>query len=320
MTSMLPNENTISKNKCFVSAVVYVHNDAKSDIEYFFGNVIGKIRESFENVEVIIVTDDDSLDQVPNIKQIINDSDKEKVIISRIKLSYDQGLEAAMCAGDDLAMGDYIFEFDTISVNYEMNLILDVFNKSREGFDIVFAGDDTMKLSSRIFYKLINHNRAKSVKHDTFRIVSRRAVNRVKRMSSNIRYRKYQYVISGLPLEYISYKPTKKLDQKASNKNSSYRWNSGISYLMMYTKVIERINLALSMIFLLMTVFAGAWALYSFFFDSNTVSGWVSLMGVISFGFFGMFLLLMFIVKYMTILLEINTKKVEYIIDNVDKL
>lgn len=124
--------------------------------------------------------DDDCYDYVKEVKQGLTECSSPD-IISVIKLAYYQGAEAAICAGDDLAVGDFVYEFDSIAVNYDVNLIIDVFNKAREGNDIVFASDDTMQLSSRLFYRLININKAKSVRHDTFRIVSRRALNRVKR-------------------------------------------------------------------------------------------------------------------------------------------
>ena len=54
--------------------------------------------------------------------------------------------------------------------------------------------------------------------------------------------------------------------------------------------------------------------------DKNLASGWVSLMGVISFGFFGVFLLIMFLTKYMNIILEVNTRRLDYIVESVDKL
>lgn len=311
MTSM---EIKNSKNKCFVSAVVYIHNNTQSEIENFFNTVINKIYENFENFEVVLVCDDDSLKDPKSLKK------SPSMMISKINLAYYQGLEAAMCAGDDLAVGDFVFEFDSIKVNYDADLVIRVFEKSREGYDVVFAGDSNISLSSKLFYKLFNRNKKKLIKHDTFRIVSRRVLNRVKRMNTNIRYRKYQYVTTGLPYDFIEYKPIN--DSKIINNSAekSYRLNSGISYMMMYTKVIEKITLTLCLVFLLLTIAVGVWAIYSLFYDANLVSGWVSLIGVMSFGFFGVFLLIMFLIKYMNIILEINTKKVDYIVENVDKL
>ena len=89
---------------------------------------------------------------------------------------------------------------------------------------------------------------------------------------------------------------------------------------MIYTKVIEKVTLMLSAIFLLVSVGVGIWTIYSLFYDTNLAAGWVSLMGVISFGFFGVFLLIMFLTKYMNIILEVNTRRLDYIVESVDKV
>lgn len=214
------NDVNIKGRKCFISAVAYVHNNTKSELEYFFSNVVRRINAGFENFELILVCDDDCYDYVKEVKQGLTECGSPD-IISVIKLAYYQGAEAAICAGDDLAVGDFVYEFDSIAVNYDVNLIIDVFNKAREGNDIVFAGDNTMQLSSRLFYRLININKAKAVRHDTFRIVSRRALNRVKKMNRGIQYRKYLYVTSGLPYDYIMYKPVNSNRERKTGRESA---------------------------------------------------------------------------------------------------
>lgn len=305
--------------KCFVSAVAYIHNNTKEELEYFFSNVVRNINDNFDNFELILVCDDESYNYIAEAKGAV-EKYASPSIVSVIKLAYYQGLEAAMCAGDDLAVGDFVYEFDDISVNYDLKLIRAVFDRAREGYDIVFAGDNAMRLSSRIFYQLINIRKAKTVRHDTFRIVSRRALNRVKKMNRGIQYRKYLYVTSGLPFDYIMYEAVNGHKIKKTHKEDSYRLSSGISYMMIYTKVIERITLILSAVFLLVSVGVGIWTIYSLFYDTNLAAGWVSLMGVISFGFFGVFLLIMFLTKYMNLILEVNTRGLDYVVESVDKI
>ena len=116
------------------------------------------------------------------------------------------------------------------------------------------------------------------------------------------------------------YKPVNSNRERKTGRESAYRLNSGISYMMIYTGIIERVTLILSAVFLLVSVGVGIWTIYSLFYDKNLASGWVSLMGVISFGFFGVFLLIMFLTKYMNIILEVNTRRLDYIVESVDKL
>lgn len=308
------------KQKCFVSEVVYIHNNSQSEVEEFFKNIINNLNSQFENAEVVIVVDDDSVTDYAAIKKILDNDSNGDTIISIVRLAYYQGLEAAMCAGIDMAVGDFVFEFDSIDSNYDKDIPVKMYEKTKEGFDIVAATDKNDKLFSRIFYRIINSGKANKIQHDTIRLVSRRALNRVKKMNTSVLYRKYQYMSSGLPYAEIGYEPVRKITRRRSKGEKSDRWNSGINYMMMYTRTIEKATTVLCCIFLFVTIAAGIWALYSLGYDTNLASGWVSLMGIISFGFFGIFLMIAFMFKYINIILNINTKKMDYIVESVDKL
>lgn len=70
-------------------------------------------------------------------------------------------------------------------------------------------------------------------------------------MNRGIQYRKYLYVTSGLPYDYIMYKPVNSNRERKTGRESAYRLNSGISYMMIYTGIIERVTLILSAVFYL---------------------------------------------------------------------
>lgn len=97
-----------------------------------FSNVVRRINAGFENFELILVCDDDCYDYVKEVKQGLTECSSPD-IISVIKLAYYQGAEAAICAGDDLAVGDFVYEFDSIAVNYDVNLIIDVLIRRVKG-------------------------------------------------------------------------------------------------------------------------------------------------------------------------------------------
>ena len=59
--------------------------------------------------------------------------------ITIINMGFSHGLEAAMNAGIDLSIGDFVFEFDSCYMDYDKSLIMDVYFKSLEGYDIVSA-------------------------------------------------------------------------------------------------------------------------------------------------------------------------------------
>lgn len=313
------HENHIEKNKCFVSTVLYINDRSKEEVSTFCDKVIRKLTESFENNEVIFVCDGQSKVGEKDITEILKTL-QLNVLAETVKMAYYQGIEASMCAGDDLAIGDFVFEFDTIDVDYDPSLVLEVFERARNGYDIVSAGDDSMSLGSRIFYRLMNHRSSFEVRHESFRVVSRRALNRIKILNNTIPYRKVSYAACGLPTDYVHYEPIKGVRKHKPNRHENeYRMNAGIDYTMIYTKMVEKLTFALSTIFLLVSIATGVWAIYSYLVEDNVVGGWVSLMGVISFGFFGIFLLISVMIKYMSLLLEANYKKEAYVVESANK-
>ncbi len=220
----------VEKNKCFVSTVVYVCNRSLAELEVFCDKILRKLTKHFENNEVIFVMDGHQVIDSGKIGVLLKKL-RLNIMAETVQMAYYQGIEAAMCAGDDLAIGDFIFEFDTIDVDYDEELVLTVFNRAREGYDIVSAGDDTMSVTSRMFYRLINHKSNYELRHESFRIVSRRAINRIKILNNTVPYRKALYAASGLPTDYIKYTPVDKGKRVSRNhKESSYRLNSGINY------------------------------------------------------------------------------------------
>lgn len=309
----------VEKNKCFVSAVAYVHDCTNGQVYDFCDKVVRKLSDNFENNEIIFVCDGHGEVSESSINDILKQLNLN-VMAETVQMAYYQGMEAAMCAGDDFAIGDFIFEFDSIIVDYDTSLVIDVFNRAREGYDIVSAGDDKMNITSRLFYKLINFRNPYEVRHESFRVVSRRAINRIKILNNTIPYRKMLYAACGLPSDHIKYDPIKGVKSRKHNNNeAAYRLNSGINYTIIFTKLMENITYIMSCIFLLVSVGTGIWALYSYFVEDNVVGGWVSLMGVISFGFFGIFLLLSVIVKYMSLILDNNYKKTAYVVESANK-
>lgn len=312
-------EKITEKKKAFVSAIVYIHSCEKKSLEDFCTRILKHIRDSFENMEVIFVVDgyeDVGESQIREIVGGLSLSDRASIV----QFPYFQGIEAANGAGDDLSIGDFVFEFDDVMADYGTELIDRAFDTVKEGYDIVSVGDDSMRFSSRLFYLLINHGKKEKIHHETFRIVSRRAINRIKILNKTVPYRKMLYATCGLPEKFLTYRSNQKVRSRQSRFQKSYRLDSGFKFMIIFTRMIEKITMFLSLLFLLAAVGTGAWALYDHFFGNAVAGGWVSLMAVISFGFFGLFLLIMVILKYLSLLIDANYKKADYVVEKVEKI
>ena len=98
------------KESNFASAVVYVHQN-EDTIGDFLAQLNGLLRDNFQKYEVICVNDASTDGSVEAIRDFA--AGVEGAMVSILNMSYYQGQEASMNAGVDLAIGDFVFEFDS---------------------------------------------------------------------------------------------------------------------------------------------------------------------------------------------------------------
>ena len=67
-------------------------------------------------------------------------------------------------------------------------------------------------------------------------------------------------------------------------------------------------------------VVMAVYVVWSVFSEVRPVEGWMSTIGLISFGFFGLFLLLTLILKYLAVILNLVFRKQRYIVSGIEKL
>ena len=310
-----------TKQKNFISCVVYMHNEGK-EIASFLKKLKRTLDTHFEKYEIICVDDASEDDTVEALQQYAAQSDKLKPI-SLIRMSYYQGIEASMNAGRDLAVGDFVFEFDYAYADYEEELIYRVYEKMLEGYDVVAAAPEKyIPFSSKLFYKVYNwgNKTENKLQQERFRLVSRRAINRVGQMNSYVPYRKVMYVNCGLKMETVFYE-NQQVEQRNRNiQEKESRSKLAFDSFIIFTDVLEKISMALCAVFLLVMIVMAGNVVYSLFSDVKPVEGWMSTFGLMSFGFFGLFLLMTLILKYLSVILNLVFKKQRYVISGVEKL
>ena len=203
----------LNKEKNFVSCVLYLHNDG-AHIRDFLNTVCGTMEEHFEKYEIVCVNDCCMDNTIEEIHQFLEES-RGNHVVSMINLSFYQGVEMAMNAGRDLAVGDFLFEFDRCLPDFEPSLIMDVYYRALEGYDVVAAAPRRdVALTSRLFYAVYNlgSRNTHKLRQERFRIISRRAVNRVNQMNAYIPYRKAMYMNCGLRADTLVYENKKKAE------------------------------------------------------------------------------------------------------------
>ncbi len=309
------------KQKNFISCVVYLHNEGEGLVS-FLDTLRGTMEQHFEKYELICVDDASEDNTVQNLQEYVAAAESKKPI-SLVLMSYYQGTEASMNAGRDLAVGDFIYEFDHAFVDYDPALIMQIYNKSLEGYDIVAAAPKNyISLSSRMFYSVYNwgNKTSNKLQQERFRLISRRAVNRLGQLNTYVPYRKAMYVNCGLKMETILYDNVQ-IDRRDRNEQEKEsRSKLAFDSFIIFTDVLEKISLGLCAFFLVVMIVMAAVVVYSLFSEVRPVEGWMSTFGLMAFGFFGLFLLMTLLLKYMSVILNLTFKKQRYVISGIEKL
>ena len=309
----------MNKEKNFISAVIYVHNN-ELQIKDFLRTVSTVLEQNFEKSEVICVNDFSDDNSVAKIKEVSKEF--SKTCISILNMSYFHGVEVAMTAGVDLAIGDFVYEFDSTVLDFDKEEIMKVYHKSLEGFDIVSASPNkTKRKSSRLFYSVFNRFSGLNYKMTTerFRILSRRVINRISAMNKTMPYRKPVYAACGLKTTNLVYKVTANIKEKEDSFIKNYRKVLAEDSFIIFTDLGYRISRGIAIFLLFFTVCVG---IYSVVYKiiRNPVPGWTSTILFLSVSMFFMFMILTIILKYLQILVNLVFKKTRYNFESIEKL
>lgn len=308
-----------NKEKNFISVVIYVRN-LEGEIYSILSLVHTTLEKYFDKFEIICVNDaseDNSRKEIERFSQEVISS-----ILSVVNMSSFQGKELSMNAGTDLAIGDFIYEFDSMVFDYDETLIMNAYYKSLEGYDIVsVVPESTSGFTSKLFYKIFNRYSfaENTIQQESFRILSRRAFNRAKSLNRALAYRKAVYASCGLSAAVIPYRNTGK-GRKIEKEERTNRTETAMDSLILFTNVVQKFSLYISLLFLAITVTIGLYTWGVYFSDRKPVEGWTPLMLFLSLGFFGIFLILTVTLQYLSVVLRLIFKKRQYLIESIEKM
>lgn len=309
------------KEKKFLSLVIYLHN-VEAELKHFLDAVIPIFDTNFEQYEVVCVNDGCQDGTVDLLRRYVEDSNGN-AMVNVVHMSGFQGLESSMNAGRDIAIGDFVYEFDDIFIDYEPDMILKVYNKLIAGNDIVAAScKGKRRFTSGIFYALYNKtNRGNGqIGPETFRILSRRAINRIKSMGQYIPYRKAIYANCGLQTATLYYVSQNEKGRLKHKNMITERTTLAFDSFVYFTNVLEKISAAICGFFLFLTIAMVIYIISNVFNPTRPVEGWLSTVGFLTLGFFGVFALLTIILKYLSVMLNLIFKQQRYLVSDVEKV
>jgi len=307
------------KEKNFISAVIYTRNNGVA-IEKYLPRFYSFFCENFEVFELIIVNDHAQDDTIDRVVKLFGPYKSQAV--SLINMSHYQGVEASIIAGVDYAIGDYVIEFDTLITDYDLSVIMQAYYKCTEGYDIVTASPDTSKLSSKLFYAIFNAYSKINYKLGTerFRILSRRAINRISSVSTSITYRKAIYYTSGLTSYLLKYKSVDKRLSRSIHSAFSERIGLALKSLLLFTDIIVKMAFYLALGMFMFSIVVGIYVLWAKLIYQRIVEGWTTLMLFLAISFSGIFVLIAFLIKYVSLNFDLNNKNKNYIYSSFRKI
>lgn len=310
-------ENNREKN--FVSAVIYVHNVEKR-ISAFLKMIIQTLEANFEHSEVVLVndaSDDNSLEQIR-----MASASASACSVSVVNMSYFHGLETAMNAGVDMAIGDFVFEFDRTELDFDEREIMRVYRRSMEGYDIVSAVPDRKeRLSSWLFYRVFGRFTSGSYQMETesFRILSRRVINRIYSMNRTVPYRKAVYANCGLRTDSLRYQIKDNAVHGLDRRERAYRSTLAADSLILFTTLGYRFSMAMTLVMMFMSVFMTVYSIVVYLV-SHPVEGWATTILFLSVAFFGLFGVLTIVIKYLQLLVDLVFRRKRYAFESIEKL
>jgi glycosyltransferase involved in cell wall biosynthesis len=179
-----------SINLCVVGPVF----NEEAVLEAFHGR-LSAVLDRMELVWEILYVEDGSRDRTPQILRDLQAADSR---VSVVNLSRNFGKEVATSVGLDLARGQAVVLIDT-DLQDPPELIPELYAKFLEGADNVYAqrrsrkGESWFKkASAHLFYRLMQKFSRVPIPVDTgdFRLLSRRAVEALKKLREQHRYMK----------------------------------------------------------------------------------------------------------------------------------
>lgn len=290
-----------SIHNTFVSCIIYLDAMPDPGLFDFFSRLDVFLTKKFSAHEIILVNDSGRLLTERSLNALDADSRRSIVLLD---LAYRHGLERAMLAGADLAVGDFVFEIDYPDPNLPTESLETVFVFAQtQGVDIVGGTSRLYQPTmSRFFYKLVNWLQVAQTPLSTevVRVVSRRALNRTLAERRNIRYRKLLYSLSGFRYSQVD---LGKVRISLPHKKS-YRVALGLDLIASSSRFGSSAAAMLAFAFLLISMSLGIYALVVWFIGLPVAEGWTTIMGLLSLGLTGVFAVLSLVARMLSIVLD----------------
>lgn len=262
-----------------LSIIIPIYNE-QGNIDRLINRLKGVVSQLSIDCEYIFINDgskDDSINIIKNLAKI-------DPSVKFINFSRNFGHQIAVTAGLDKAVGNRIVIIDA-DLQDPPELIIDMFNKMDEGFEVVYAkrkarkGESWMKkFTARMFYRILKAITSVNIPVDTgdFRIMDRKIVDVLKQMPEQQKFLRGQISWIGFNQTFVEYER----DERNAGE-TGYTYKKMIRFALDGITSFSNFPLKFASIcgFVVSGIafLVGLYALYSRFISGHYVEGWTSI-------------------------------------------
>jgi glycosyltransferase involved in cell wall biosynthesis len=273
-----------------LSIVIPVFNE-NLVIPELFMRITGLIEElksrhgiSSREIEIILVNDGSK----DNSLALLIDLARQNPAFKVINLSKNFGHQIAATAGIEYATGNAVVLIDA-DLQDPPEVILDLYAKHKEGYDVVYAvrkqrdGESRFKLlTAKLFYRLMRAMTSINIPLDTgdFRIMGRNVVNVFKSMQEKHRFIRGMITWVGFSQTGLYYERKERFAGQSKYplvKMVRFAWDAITSFSTIPLRLVSYLGFGVAFLGFLYSIYV----VYLKLFTNATVSGWSSVMIVI---------------------------------------
>lgn len=268
-----------------ISIIVPMYNE-----EAGLNTLFAELHQAMTGLEVeyeIVCVDDGSKDGTRAALATIAANDPH---VRAVFLSRNFGKEAAMTAALDYSRGDAVIPIDA-DLQDPPELIPQMVEKWREGFDVVYAKRNSREADTRLkrrtaglFYKVFNALSEMPIPENVgdFRLLDRRVVEAIKQLPEKDRFMKGLFCWPGFNSATIEFDRKERVD--GETKFNYWRlWNFALNGITSFSSVPVRMGVYLGLIVSVAAFIFGVTILLKTLVTGVDVPGYASLMVVILF-------------------------------------
>ena len=267
------------KNQIDLSVVVPVFNE-ETVLPELYERIVNAVTQITNSYEIIFVNDGSKDQTATNLIRLSKNNAK----VFYINFSRNFGHQIAVSAGLEFCEGKAVVIIDG-DLQDPPELIVDLYNKYQEGFDVVYAkrvkrkGESVFKkISARLFYRVLRKITTIDIPLDTgdYRLIDRKVVEYLVQMPEKNKFLRGQ-------IAWLGFRQTEVLFERDERKYGStgYTFSKMLSFAMdgitsfsdKPLQFVSKFGIMISFVSFLIILYA----IYSHFILHRTITGWTSL-------------------------------------------